>query len=173
MSTAWWKPREDRRGILVAARMRDAEGWHDVTICNVSSRGLMIKATPPPAPGSFIELRKNDVCIVGQVKWAKGICFGIRAQDRIDIQDLLAGHASTTPRSPRNERRSADRLIERPVDLAQLAERNRMFGRIFGHAVIVSAVIAAGFLISEIAGSALKAPLTKVAGALASSRQER
>jgi hypothetical protein len=167
MTKPWWKPREERRGVLLPARMRDADGWHDVTICNVSSRGLMIKASPPPARGSFIELRKNDVCIVGQVKWSRGTSFGVRAQDRVDIHYLCTSEKSAAPASTENDRRSASRSPDRPLDLVQVAERNRFFGRIFDYAVIVTAVITAGIVLSQMAGSALKAPLAKASAAMA------
>lgn len=171
--SAWWKPREERRGILLAARMRDADGWRDVTICNVSSRGMMIKASPPPPSGAFIELRRNDVCVVGQVKWTKGICFGIRAQDRIDLHHLVTSEKTPAHCASGNDRRAADRSAERPVDLAQVAERNRRFARIFDYAIIVSAVIAAGIAISEIAGTVLKTPMAKVSAAMASGREAK
>lgn len=170
---SWWKPREERRGILLSARMRDSEGWRDVTICNVSSRGMMIKASPPPPSGAFIELRRNDVCVVGQVKWTKGICFGIRTQDRIDLHRLTTSEETKAHLPPGNDRRAVNRSAERPIDLAQVAERNRQFARIFDYAIIVSAIIAAGIAISEIAGTALKAPMAKVSAAMSSGRAEK
>ena len=79
--------------------MRLGEGWHDIVICNVSSRGLMARTRAAPPRGSFIEIRHGSICIVGQVRWSAGARFGIRAQERIDIMGLLVGRksAGTTP----------------------------------------------------------------------------
>jgi hypothetical protein len=83
------KPRELRRTVILKAQMRVADGWRAVTICNVSSRGLMAKCSAPPAKGAYIELRHRGVHIVGRVAWSQGLRFGVRAQDNIDIASLL------------------------------------------------------------------------------------
>jgi len=42
---------------MLKAQMRDDTRWRAVTICNVSSRGLMTKCSAPLAKGAYIELR--------------------------------------------------------------------------------------------------------------------
>ena len=61
------KPREERRNIFLRARLRSEHGWADVTIGNVSSRGVMLHCTAPLQRNSFIEVRHRSVCIVGRV----------------------------------------------------------------------------------------------------------
>src|SRR3546814_10848303 len=65
--------------------MRADDGWSDVTIYNVSSRGLMARLGSPPVKGSYVEIWHRNVCVVGQVRWAQGGRFGILSQDKIDI----------------------------------------------------------------------------------------
>lgn len=168
--SSWWKPREDRSPILLAARMRDAEGWHDVTICNASSRGLMVRANPAPPTGSFVEVHKADICIVGQVKWSKESCFGLRTQDRIDVRYLRTSQKTLNTLAASNDRRVAARSAEQPFDPARMAERSRAFSRLFDYAIVASVVIAAAILLSQTAGSVLKAPLARAVGAMESAR---
>src|SRR3546814_12398382 len=85
------RSREKRAAACIKARMRADDGWSDVTIYNVSSRGLMARLGSPPVKGSYVEIWHRNVCVVGQVRWAQGGRFGILSQDKIDISALLNG----------------------------------------------------------------------------------
>lgn len=161
------KPREPRRVVLVACRMRYDNGWADLTVCNLSSRGLMAKCADPPPRGTFVEVRRGGVCVIGQVRWSYAGHLGIRAQEQIDVDGLL-GQAPAKAAGTR-ERREGPRGDGpgRPRETSTaLAERSRRWGRLFDWAVVTAVVIgAAGLLVSQV-HSALSAPFGQVRAAL-------
>src|SRR5690348_5809364 len=85
------KPRELRRRIVAAARLRDENCWSDASILNVSSRGLQIHTTRPLQQGSWVEVRRGDLAISAQVVWRNGARAGLRSDGRIPVEALAAG----------------------------------------------------------------------------------
>lgn len=151
--------------MYLQARMRCAGGWQDVTICNVSSRGLMAKSRAVPERGAFVEVRHGSVCIVGQVRWAYGARFGIRSQDKIDILGLMSGRQA--PAGTKGQERRAAVRPRAPAPSPELAaEASRRFARAFNWGVIAVAVCVAGVMMTEVAGKALREPLARVSLAL-------
>src|SRR5215207_5146891 len=121
------KPREPRRKVLITARMRVTASWHDVCIVNISSRGMQLQGGRQPERGAYVEVRRGPHVIIGCVAWADRHRFGIRAQDVIFIDAVIADPSdSETQRGPvpyaPSERRSAARK-------PQSADRSRMVGR--------------------------------------------
>jgi hypothetical protein len=163
------KSREQRRIVMVKARMRASDDWVDVTICNVSSRGLMAKCADPPAKGTYIELRQRGACIIGRVAWAQGLRFGIRTQERIDLAALLAQPALKGVRAQRERRIEPHTAPPVPVVLRprlQL-ERSCLLARAceWGAIVGISALVV-GHLAAS-AGHILGDPLAQVGTSLA------
>ena len=158
------KPRETRRNVLIPTRMRVGASWSDAHILNLSSRGLLVKASNPPPKGSYLEMRRGPHIIVARVVWAEGDRAGLRAQDR--IPDILseegAGGASPGAASQvASERRRA------PRSTAVLFEESRYRAQAFQFvtlAVLGASVALVGY---EIVGTALQAPLASVHGVLA------
>jgi len=163
------RQREPRRTVILKARMRDADGWRDVAICNLSSRGLMAKCSALPAKGAYIELRYRHVCIVGRVAWAQGSRFGVRTQDKIDIDSLLDESLVKGVRT-----READRTTppHHPAarsapDLSAQVAASRRFARLFDWSIVVLGSVLAAIFIFGAASTALKTPMQKVGAALA------
>lgn len=163
------KSREERRVVFVTCRLRDDNGWSDMTICNLSPHGLMARCKAPPPRGAFVEIRKGGVTIVGQVRWSQDNRIGIRAQKRIDLLSLL--EESTGPKDrAKDDRRMRSREAcgakARPTPAA-LAARSRQWSRLFDRIVIASiGVVAAGLLAGQV-HSLLTAPLEQAKAALA------
>lgn len=137
--------------------MRADDKWVDVKIRNVSANGMMMEAAQAPKRGAFIEIRKGtSVIIVGQVRWAGSNHFGIRSQDRISLDLLTNEHAAAVARAAandkNNDRRSAQRALERPEDVAERSRR-------------ISAMIQFGFM-TLIAGGAALFAASQVSGLL-------
>ncbi len=76
--------------MLLPARMRVGAGWVDVKICNISSRGLMIRTAYPAPRGTYVEIRRDAHTIVGRAVWQKGDDFGMFTQDRLDVEAIVA-----------------------------------------------------------------------------------
>ena len=114
--------------------MRASSGWSDACILNVSSRGLLINAATAgaAATGSIIELWHGEHLIVGEVVWRKGTRAGLRTDQRVPVEEIMAiGNAPALqltagdwPRADRRKRpRSHDesRLRSRAIEFAGVA----------------------------------------------------
>lgn len=153
---------------MLNARMRKGDGWSDVTICNLSPRGAMAKASTPPEKGEFVELRCGSSSIVGHVRWSQGVRFGIRAQDRIDIAGLLAEQRDGR-KSPNSERRSASReaIMAKPLPRAVSTQQSsRIFARVFDWGALAIVGIAGAGLVGSQVYAALTAPMAQIQTAL-------
>lgn len=164
------RTREERQALVLAARMLVEQGWQDVHICNVSSRGMMLRSASPPQRGTYVEIRHNQVCVVGRVVWAKGSAFGINSQDKIDIQGLLSG---TPPARSRiiGERRAKPRgntSVQMRVLPAE--EASKIFARLFDWSAIALAVAAAAVALGSTTRTALEAPFAEARVALGVTR---
>lgn len=157
---AGFRPREPRVRVHVPARMRSGETWSDITILNVSSRGLMARASSVPAARSYIEIRRGaDLVIVGKVIWHDSCHFGIRTQDRVGVDALMSGSATTGPRrDPSSERRTQPR-----IDPAEAFERSRRRAALFQFALLAVGGLACAVLIGGGVVHVLGAPLKAIA----------
>lgn len=90
------KQREPRVPVLIGARMRASVCWADVSICNVSTRGMMLKADPPPPRGTYIEIARGPLRITARVVWADGLRCGLQTRENIDLAALTKGRKSQT-----------------------------------------------------------------------------
>ncbi|MEH3048214.1 PilZ domain-containing protein [Sphingomonas adhaesiva] len=165
-----FRPREERITVLIPSRMRVGSAWTDVVIHNVSSRGLMGGCDTPPAPGSYIEVRRGTIVIVGRVMWGKGRFFGVRTQDRISVKALideprLAGRPQPKAQDAGTERRAENRLAHE-ARMARSVERSRAFSSMFQYVGIVLTIIAAVGLGGSIIYGALTEKVATVTQAL-------
>jgi hypothetical protein len=162
------REREPRQRVFVRARMRRGNDWSDVSIQNVSSRGLMARADTPPRPGAYIEIRKAAVVIVARAVWVKGHTFGVRTQDRLDIDGLLQSAAAqlkqAAGRSVATQERRDPKRIE--SDLAARAERSRAMSGWLQFVVFTGALGFAAWFLTGALSDAFAAPLDLVRKAL-------
>lgn len=161
------KPREERKVLLLPARMIADRGWSDVTVCNASSRGMMLRCETPPVRNTFIEIRYRDACIVGRVVWSSGASFGINTQDSIDLADLLS-QRSARASAGSNERRAKPRIAQYSVQVRTLSteDSSRIFARLFDWSAVAFAVAAGALIVADLASETLQRPLGEVQQAL-------
>ena len=164
------KPREERLPLVLPARLRADKGWRDVTVCNVSSRGMMLRCSTPPARNTFIEVRHESLCFVGRVIWSSGSQFGIRTQDKIDCFRLLSSSPAAA-RPAGAERRTRPRSDKNPVSIRTLPleETSRVFARLFDFSVLAIALAIGAVTLADGAGEALE-PLGRAEAVLAAPR---
>jgi hypothetical protein len=147
------KAREARRKVVVPARLNAGPKWVDAVILNVSSRGMLVRSDSAVEVGTYIDIRRGRQVIIGRAVWINGNQFGVRTQDRIDIEALL-GELSrpSSADGPRPERRTDPQRSAAPtMTAAQKADRNRHLGALFQYALIaVVALTAAGFAASTV-----------------------
>ena len=152
------RPRELRRRVVLPARLRLGEIWGDACILNISSRGLLIQAPRGAEQGSLVELRRGEHAILARVIWRLGARAGLRAEECLPVDDILAmGQAPSLQLTS-----VSGRLIikRRTHDGSRLRGRAIEFAGI----VFVAALLAvAGFIMVE---QALAKPLALVGAAL-------
>lgn len=154
------KQREPRRNVLVRARMRCGADWGDVLIHNMSSRGLLATADKPSPRGTVVEIRRIDHVIVGRVVWQNDSYFGVRTQDRIDIDGIVAARPPLhKPAHSRDDRRAASRPS---ASIADRAVRNRHLSRAFQFVVTIAVVGTAALLLASEVGSILSRPFATI-----------
>ena len=152
------KPRELRRRVVVPARLRHGTSWSDACILNVSSRGLMIHTGRPIARGTEVEVRRGDHVIVARVMWREGARAGLRAEERVPIEQIV-----TLGKSPALQLTAATgerRKHPRPEEQSRARGRTIEFA---GALVIAASLAGAGFTMVQ---SAFARPLQAVATAL-------
>ena len=85
------KSREQRRNVVLQARIRDDFGWRDACILNLSSRGLLAHSASSAAPGTYVELHRGETVIVARVVWRQDRQIGLCSQDRLQVEQILNG----------------------------------------------------------------------------------
>ena len=158
------KSREPRKKVMIKARMRVGAAWRDAFILNLSSRGLMVRADDPPPHGSYLELRRGRHVIVARVMWSSDRHCGLRAQDELQTEAIIAEPDTSKSRAlaPAAERRAQP--VSRPRPTAHEQSRWRSRGLEF-----VSLALAGGVFASLAYGavaSVLQRPLVAVRTAL-------
>lgn len=164
-----YRPREERKPTRLLARLNHDGTWSDALILNVSSRGLMAQCDEPPRRGEFIEFRRGGNIIVAQVRWSSDRRFGVLAQDAIDLTALSDDRHRRGP--PNLDRRTTPRppgkSLPTRADLAARAEASARLGRAIEFAFVAGAVVVAGALVADTAGSTLGAATQRARIAMA------
>jgi hypothetical protein len=158
------RPREQRRKVLIRARIKTGDGWHDACIVDLSKRGAGLQAATAPPRGTYVEIRRGLHVIVARVMWTRNHRFGVQSQDELPIESIANDRAPVA--KPATTQGLAVERRRLPRSLAERAESNARLGHRlqFGFAVL------AGALAAMIAGAevreALAAPLSEVGSAL-------
>ncbi len=146
---------------MLRARMRYGADWGDVLIHNMSSRGLLATADVDCPPGTIIEIRRIHHVIVGRVVWQNGGYFGVRTQDRIDIDGIVAAKPPTHKpgAEPVSDRRAATR---RGMSIADREAGSQRFARAFQFVVMIAVGGTAALLLAGEVGGLLSRPFAVI-----------
>lgn len=141
------KPREPRQKVMVPARMRSDDGYADICIRDISSRGMMVQGGSSPERGTYIEILRPACNVTARVVWAKDGRFGVQTQDRISL-DAFLDRRKTARAAP-----SAPPLVQLPQSPAgsasqawHRADLSRQFSSIFQFAALAVAGLVAAVL---------------------------
>ena len=159
------KAREERRKVMLRARMRDGIRWHDVCVLNMSTHGLGIQAAQPPARGTYVEICRGRQSVIARVAWSKGHRAGLRAQDVLSIAVFIDDSPAAETARPLFagkpvERRIFQRSPDERHELSRLKSRSMEFACL---------TLIAGTLALATVGAvqqALATPLAKVSKSL-------
>ena len=155
--------REIRRRVVLPARMRLDGGWVDVSIRNLSSRGLMIHSAHPVERGTYVEVRRGAHAMIGRAVWRKGRTFGLHTQDRLDVEAIIARPdvADSVRAGGEPERRHRPRVVPD-------AERSVRHGRRAQFAVLGVGAVMVALLIGTTVFDILSQPFAAVRAAMLS-----
>ncbi|GGD66775.1 hypothetical protein [Croceicoccus mobilis] len=145
MAFAGLRKRAARRKVRLHGRMRSNCDWIDLSIRNLSKKGLMAETDDPPGRGHYIEIRRADHIFVGRVVWSSGRCFGVMLSDEVNIDSVVAGFANDNSggkvpgmeRRVHSDRHGSVQILAKPSDwrwLGQLLERASLV--LFGAALV-------------------------------------
>lgn len=115
------RPREPRTKVLVPCRVKSAGGWSDACIHNISSHGLLVGLDDAPATGTYIDIRRGTLVIVGRVVWSKLGFIGVRTQDVVSVTAVVSEPRRGRPEIPDTKMPAADRRTH-----ARLAAQGRI-----------------------------------------------
>jgi hypothetical protein len=169
------KAREQRRRVTTRARMRTDSGWSDVTISDVSSRGMGLRSPRAPRRGDYIELCRHHHKLVARVMWSDGESFGILLSDPIVVEELLSSRPGRRPEADRRSQprhAGAQRAAHSQVAIISLAQNSQHASRMMNFvAVVAIACIGAGFAAS-LAEEVLSQAMSAVTAGLVQGRAE-
>jgi hypothetical protein len=154
------RTREERRRVMLPARLRSQSGWSDACILNVSAHGLLIYSNGAAQPGNFVEVRRGGQLVIARVVWRRNQRIGLCSPDTIHVDDIIStdeAHAAlTTAYKVTLERRRVPRTPDSSRSQASA-------GEFIGTVLIVAALAGAG---AFYAASTLARPLGHVKAAL-------
>lgn len=155
------KPREMRYPVAIDARIRAGRGLADATVCNISSRGMMVEFRRAVAAGTFVEILRPGSSFTGQVVWSIGRMAGIRIREWIDVVQVLRtgrlpDHAKLFAREP-------DLPFRKPVSISTVAH---VHGRLLQFALLGTAIGCMAWFTAAQVSQLLQAPMTQVSTAL-------
>ena len=162
------KPREERRKVMISARLRDSAGWSDARILNVSSRGLLLHARNTPQQGSFVEVARGQHSIVARVVWVRQDRFGVRTQDALAVEAIATGEAA--PATPAGAPAASGGLRRREPSSAERLERSRTWARSTEFICILVFGVGAATMVFDTVKGSLSRPLSAVAAELGDPR---
>jgi hypothetical protein len=133
------RQREPRVKVVVPCRVNTDGAWSDACIHNVSSRGLLVAgAKDAPAVGSYVDIRRGSLIMIGRVMWRKDRYFGVRVQDRIDPKTLVSepqGRRKTTRDD--GEASRSFRALAHEGNIARKVERSRALAAAFQSSLLI------------------------------------
>ena len=158
-----FKSREPREPVVLPVRIRMDSGWVNATIRNVSTKGMKLEMPAPPPQGSFIEIRRGPVIVVGQVRWIEQGCCGLLAQGRVPVAQLKTGkdgfpHKRLGEDGTEVERRATARVMSPE----EVAERSRLKAMLIQKAIIAAAGLAGAAFLGSLMYGVLDTPMAAV-----------
>jgi hypothetical protein len=135
--------------------MHTGAEWIDVTILNVSSHGLMMRAPCGLGRGSYVEVRRGTLTIVARVIWSRDEYLGLRSQDRLSAKDIVSEPRLIKRPDPAVVINQAERRSNARRAIDARAERSQRFASAFQFAAIGGAGACAAVAVFSIVSNVL------------------
>ncbi len=157
--------------VLVPCRLHVGSTWCDASIHQVAPRLLVISSTGALEVGSYVDIRRGTLIIIGRVSWARGARFGIRTQDNVTAHALVneprlaQRPGAGTGASNAVERRGAGRA-RAPLSVAARAERSRRLSSALQFIALTAATGGGAYVLASQLHVALSEPFARISAAL-------
>lgn len=151
--------RQPRHAVSFRAHIRDAGEWHEVAICNISRRGLMLKGACVPSRGAYVEIQRGDLHIIAQVRWSAAGRCGVRTRDPVDLSEF--GLGDTSKPSP-VAHLSGTVVSVRRADALEIAAQSRRATQAFNLALAIAVAVGVAYLAGSAVNSALSGPAGQI-----------
>jgi hypothetical protein len=166
------RTREHRTPVAIKARVKSEIGWGDSQICNVSSRGMMVRHIPPPPLGSYVEVCRGPFSIVGRVRWIAGDRFGLQAMEEIDFAELQNPQRARTPTVSDRRRRPRPAIppAVQATDLVSRLESSQRIARRLQFVVVLLGGATIALFAAQLAAAAFLSPISRANSVLNTAR---
>jgi len=164
------KAREQRKRVTTPARMRTDSGWSDVTIRDISSRGMGLRSPRAPRRGDYIELCRHQHKLIGRVMWSDGECFGVLLSDTVAVDDVITSRPTRRHQAERRFRPRHSGALRSSSDprlaIVSVAQSSQNASRRM-HFVAIAAIACIGaFFVADLANGILSQAMDAVSVAL-------
>jgi hypothetical protein len=136
--------------MMLPATMRAKGSPESVLIRDASKRGLLLEADRPPPRGTYIEIKRDSVSLVGRVVWCNGSAFGIRTSDDTNLLGKTA-KITVSWKAERSSRTNSAQFPASEESRALAAWLQRLF---FTAVAFCSAALLATAVYSHLSGMA-------------------
>lgn len=151
--------------LSVPCRLNVSGTWSNGCIHGVSDKGLLISSISPPAIGTYVDIRRGTLVIIGRVVSSGGGRFRVRTQDPVTASALV-NEPVLTRRPATSDRRSAARE-KSGRSAVQQADRNRQRSSAFQFACFTIIGLGIAYFAASWCYEALAVPFEAVADVLA------
>jgi hypothetical protein len=160
--------------------MRTEAGWSDVTIRDISSRGLGLRSARAPRRGDYVEVCRHHHKLIGRVMWAEGESFGVMLSDAIVVDDLLSSRPAPRGKSRDDSRERRVQSRRGPalgaagpqVTVVSMAENSRHAARLMNFVAVAAIACIGAAIAASLAGSVLSEATEAVSAALVMERAQ-
>lgn len=150
--------------LSVPCRLNVSGKWSNGCVHDVADKGLLISCTSPPPIGTYVDIRRGTLVIIGRVVWQSGSRFRVRTQDPVSIAALV-NEPVLKSRPATSDRRSLGR-VESGQSAIQQAERSRERSSAFQFVCIAIGGVGIAYYAAICCYQALAAPLEAITDAL-------
>jgi hypothetical protein len=152
--------------VLVPCRINVGATWSDACVHEVAPKTIVISSKAAMNVGSYVDVRRGTLIIIGRVIWVRGDRIGIRTQDSVSAAMLVNEPRLTErPVTATSERRgpARDRVALSP---AMQAERSRRVSSALQFAALTAATGGGAYLLASQLYVALSVPFARISAAL-------
>jgi len=153
--------------VLVPCRIMAGVTWGDACIHEVAPRLIVISSKVPLQVGSYVDVRRGTLVIIGRVQWAREQRFGVRTQDAVSATALVSEpRLAQRPVSSEAADRRGPARQRAPLSPAMQAERSRRMSSMLQYAALTAAASGGAYLLASQLYVALTVPFAHISAAL-------